>query len=196
MALTTITAPAYEPVTLEEAKLWLRVDTDDDSQDAMILLLIIAMREYAEGLTGRALVQRTLEYRIDEFPDGPIELPMPPLRSVTSIQYVDSDGTQSLDASPTAWQVDTVSEPGRVAPLTSASWPATLEDELGAIRIRYVAGYAHPNAIPRKVRLWMQSRMATLYEHREQIFIGAVVRIPRDFVDGLLDDLRVTKNFA
>jgi 5-keto 4-deoxyuronate isomerase len=64
------------------------------------------------------------------------------------------------------------------------------------VRIRYVSGYANPNSIPKKVRLWMQTRISTLYEHREQIVIGGVVNIPRAFVDGLLDDLKVHKNFA
>jgi uncharacterized phiE125 gp8 family phage protein len=194
-----ITQPAYEPVTLAEAKLWLRVDEDDTEQDAMINLLIIAMREYAESLTGRAFVQRTLEHRLDKFPQdaGVIELPVAPLRSVTSIQYVDGDGVlQSIDSSPTGWQEDTFSEPGKIKPLTTSNdWPITL-DELGAVRIRYVSGYANPNSIPKKVRLWMQTRISTLYEHREQIVIGGVVNIPRAFVDGLLDDLKVHKNFA
>lgn len=199
-SVRVVTAPTFEPVTLTEAKLWCRVDEDDTDQDAMLLLLIIAMREYAEELTGRAFVSRTLEMRMDGFPeDGdPIELPYTPLHSVSSIQYVDADGDlQSLEASPTDWQVDTVSEPGRVAPSTDDGlWPDTREDELGAVRITFVAGYANVNAIPKKVRLWMQARIATLFEHREQIVTGSVAAIPKDFTDGLLDGLRVHTGFA
>jgi uncharacterized phiE125 gp8 family phage protein len=200
-SLQVITPPSFEPVTLAEAKLWLRLDDDDTEEDAMVLLLIKAMREYAEHLTGRALVSQTLELRLDSFPSGGgvIELPRPPLRSVSSISYVDSSSAlQSLETSPQGWQEDLASEPGRVAPLTpSTGWPDTESETLGAVRIRYVAGYANPNAVPRSVRLWMQTRLATFNENREQIVVGSTVSVlPRPFVDGLLDSLRVRRMFG
>ena len=200
-SLQIITQPSFEPVTLAEARLWCRVDDDDTAQDAVIVMLVRAMREYVEHMTGRALCSQTLELRLDEFPTngGVIELPRPPLRSVTSIQYIDSSGTlQSLEVSPQGWQEDFASEPGRVSPLTpSSGWPDARSDELGAVRIRYVAGYAAPNFIPRLVRLWMQSRVSTLFENREQLIVGTtVVPLPRVYVDGLLDSLNVRKMFA
>ena len=72
-----VTAPAVEPVTIDEARLWCRIDADDATQDAMLQLLIIAMREHAEAITGRAFASRTLEFVMDAFPpdDEPIELP-------------------------------------------------------------------------------------------------------------------------
>lgn len=199
MSVRVVTKPAYEPVTIAEAKLWCRIDDDDTDEDAMVLLLISAMREYAEELTGRSYVQRTLELRLDKFPDdGEIELPFPPVQSVSSVSYIDGDGTlQTLSVSPTGWQEDLVSEPARICPLYAQTWPAS-QAVYGAVRVRYVAGYANPNAIPKKLRLWMQARVATLFENREQIFSqgGNVVQIPRDFADGLLDGLRSRKMFA
>ena len=195
--VVVVTAPSFEPVTLAEAKLWCRVDDDDRSQDAVLQMLIIAMREYAEHLTGRAFASRTLELRLDAFPDAEIELPQAPLNSVTSIEYVNDDGLQNLNGSPTAFQVDTGSIPGRIAPLVGSSWPSSSGDALAAVRIRYVAGYPNPNAIPKLVRLWMQARISTLFENREQIITeGQVQKLPRDFVDGLLDGLKVDFGFA
>lgn len=196
-SVRVVTPPAFEPVTLAEAKLWLRIDDDDTDEDATVLMIITAIGEYAEELTGRAFVARTLELRLDGFPEGEIELPFAPLRSVSSIDYLDADGVlQSLDVSPTGWQEDTASQPGRVAPLVNTDWPAT-SDEMGSVRITYNAGYASPNAIPRLARLWMQARISTLFEQREQLVVGGQVSdIPRDFVDGLLDGLRVRKFFA
>lgn len=197
-SIKVISQPSFEPVTLAEAKLWLRIEDDANEEDAMIWLLIKAMREYAEHLTGRALVTQTLEFRTDAFPAGAIELPRPPLQSVASIVYVDGDGTeQALETSPAGWQVDTYSEPGRVAPLAGGSWPSAGSEALGAVRIQFVAGYAAPNLIPRLVRLWMQTRIATLFENREQLITGTIVSpLPRAFVDGLLDSLNVRKMFG
>lgn len=193
-----ITGPQYEPVTLAEARLWCRVDDDDTSQDAVLMLLIGAMREYAENLTGRSFVQRTLETRMDYWPcDDVIELPFPPLVSVSYVEYLDGDGaTQQLSGSPSAFQVDTHRVPGRVWPLYGASWPTALSD-LDAVRIRYVAGYQTFSALPRNLKLWMNARLATLYENREQIVIGTIVNeLPRSFVDCLLDSLVVATRIA
>ena len=46
--------PIAEPVTLEEAKLQLRVEFDED--DALISSYITAAREWAEGFLNRSLV--------------------------------------------------------------------------------------------------------------------------------------------
>lgn len=193
-----ITAPQYEPVTLAEARAWCRVDDDITDQDSVIMLLIGAMREYAENLTGRAFAPRTLETRFDSFPDsGILELPFAPLLSVESVSYIDSGGSLvELAGSPTGFETDTHSEPGNLFPLFGSSWPSTAEQP-GAVRVRYTAGYSSFSAIPRSLKLWMQARIATLYENREQIIVGSIVAdLPRAYVDGILDGLMVRIGFA
>ena len=195
-SLRVVTYPTQEIVTLAEAKAWAKVDTTAD--DAIVAILIRAMREHAESLTGRALVSRSLELRMDAFPGGAgaIELPHPPLSAVDYITYIDGDGAeQTLEGSPTQWQLDTVSEPGRVTPLHGESWPSTKGDTLGAVRVGFTCGYTSMQSVPATARLWMQARLATYYNLREQIIAG-VDSLPRDFVDGLLDELIVRKRFA
>lgn len=197
-SVRVVSGPTFEPVSLEEAKEWCRIDEDDTSQDATLLMLIIAMREYAEDITGRSFAQRTLELRLRAFPASVIELPNGPVQSVTSIGYLDADGVlQSLDASPSAWQEDIYSTPAVVSPAVGASWPSA-QDALGAARIRYVAGYANQNAIPEKLRLWMHTRISRFYENREGVTMqGESMKAERvDFVDGLLDGLMAKRMFA
>ncbi len=196
-SMRVVTPPAFEPVTLTEAKLWCRVDDDATDEHATLLLLIAAMRERAEDLTGRAYVQRTLELWLDRFPDdGVIELPFTPVQSVTSVTYVDGDGaSQVLSGSPEEWQEDLNSDPALICPLYGESWPATRQ-VLGAVKVRYVAGYATVNAVPKALRLWIQANIATLFENREQLVQQGVVSIPRDLAIGLLDGLRGHRMFA
>jgi uncharacterized phiE125 gp8 family phage protein len=195
-------APAGEPITVAEAKTFCRVDTDD--QDAVLELLIQAARERAEDITGRATVQRELELRLDEFPNNEvIERPYPPLISVDYIEYLDAAGdAQRLEGSPTSWIEDLYSEPGRIRPLAGTSWPATYEAP-GAVRIGFTCGYAPYGSpadygynVPARMRQWMQARISTWFERREHLDLANVKDLPRDYVDGLLDGLKVNRGFA
>lgn len=143
MALVAITPPRAEPVSLVEAKAHLNVDISAD--DTLITGLIAAARAAAENIAGRAMVLQTWDLVLDGFPSGatcPIEIPLPPLRSVTSISYIDVDGvTQTWAAAD--YTVDTSGFKGRILPAYSEVWPTT-RDVINSVTVRFVAGYATP----------------------------------------------------
>src|SRR5690554_1355221 len=144
-ALVRVTQPAEEPVTLNEAKLYLRVDATDE--DALISSLVVSAREHVEGFQGRSLVTQTWRLSLDRFPRGRVIcLPRPPLRSVENITYVAPDGSQqTLDAS--LYNVDVASEPGRVILKEDQAWPE-VADVPGAVQVEYAAGYGDASAVP------------------------------------------------
>lgn len=199
MTVRQITEPAVEPVSLVEAKLHLREDGSD--QDDIINILIKGARQYAEAYTGRSFVTRTWELTLGAFPaSGEIEVPRPPLISVESIKYVDTTGTlQTVSAS--VYQVDSYRAPALIRPAYGQVWPATRSGDYNAVRVRYSAGYPEvgspagddpTDGVPELVRQWILVRVAQMYEHREAIVVGgAISSIPRDYVDGLLDQLKV-----
>ena len=143
MTLTVKTPPADEPVTLSEAKDHLRVDGSD--HDSQVTAVITAARERAERYLGRALVTQTLELRLDAFPAA-IDLPRPPVQSVASIKYIDSDGDeQTLDSAD--YKVD--AEGARIIP--TDDWPHTL-DTVNAVTVEYTAGYGDPEDVPEAIK--------------------------------------------
>lgn len=207
--IVVISAPAYEPVTLATARLYCNIDADLTGQDDIIRLLITAARERAEEITGRAFVERTLELRLDQFPDEQvIELPFAPLQYVETITYTDTAGVEHTlqgQGSPDEIHTDTGSTPGRIAPLYGASWPSS-NGMPGSVRIRYLAGYAavgsphdgqeFENAMPARLKQWMAARVSTWYENRDHLDLANLKELPRDFVDGLLDGLIAHRRFA
>lgn len=64
-----ITAPTPEPVTLAEARLQIKADSDT-TEDTLITGWIKSARKIAEQYTGRALAPQTLEMALDCFPGG------------------------------------------------------------------------------------------------------------------------------
>ncbi|MFT0532265.1 head-tail connector protein [Castellaniella hirudinis] len=185
MSLKVITPPATEPVTLTEAKLHLRVDGNDEN--ALITSLIVAARQGAEHMTGRALMPQTLELSLDDFAPE-IQLPRPPLTSVTSVSYVDGGGVmQVLDSS--AYAVNDHGQAASLVPAFGTSWPQA-RDQVSSVLIRYQAGYASASDVPQAIKSWMLIRIGTLYEHRQAVVTGvSVSSIPG--IDRLLDAYRV-----
>lgn len=185
MALKLITAPAAEPLSLARVKEHLRIDSNDD--DLLLSNLIIVARQEAEKITRRALVTQTWELVLDTFP-AVICVPLPCLQSVTSIKYIDQDGTErTLD--PSAYQVDIDTEPARIVPAYGLTWPGC-RNQVNAVRVRYVAGYGAADAVPAAIKQWMMVRIGTLYENRESVNVGGTVT-EISFADGLLDEYRV-----
>lgn len=153
-----ITPPAVEPLSLEEAKAYLRVDSVDD--DALISGLITAAREYCEVHQGRAYMTQTWEVAYDGVPRQPIKLPRPPLVSVESVTLIATGGEgSSLD--PADYVVDVDQEPGTVRLCVE------LEPDIRGVRIRYVAGYADTQQIPQMVKQAMYLLIGGWYESKE-----------------------------
>lgn len=165
-------APTSEPVTTDEAKLHLRLSLDATDEDAVVDRCIAAARQWFEDRTGRALINQTWKYTIDNWyasesvrRPGFIYLPRAPLSSITSVYYTATDGSSTLWDSAN-YTVDTESEPGRLALAYSKSWPVTRE-VVNAIQITYVAGYgATASSVPDGVKAALMVLIANLYHKR------------------------------
>jgi len=132
--------PAALPVHLDDAKKQLVVEHSDD--DIQIANYIRAATDYVESFTRRQLTAATHALQLGAFWSGALQLPYPPLRAVSSIQYKDSNGdTQTLAA--TEYDVDTAGLFGQVYAAYGKSFPSTrLHPD--AITITYQAGFAAP----------------------------------------------------
>jgi uncharacterized phiE125 gp8 family phage protein len=196
MSLVLITAPAVEPITLVEARAHLRITADGSppthADDDYVTALIQAARQHLDGKDGwlnRALITQTWELVLDEFPDQEIRIPLPPLQSITSIKYDDADGVeQTVD--PANYVVDTKAQPGWVVPVSTYSWPSTM-DTINAVRVRFAAGYgAAGTNVPMPIRQAMLLLVGAWYQSRESVVIGTIVNELPMAVDALLAPYR------
>ena len=191
MALKLITAATTYPITLAEAKLHCRVDSTDD--DALITALITAATEMCEQQTGRAIMAQTWELTLDAFPDA-FELTRVPVQSVTSLKYYDADGVQQT-LSNTLYSLDNVDDHGwgYVVPVYAGAWP-TSRDQINAVALRYVAGYADAASVPEGIKQWIKLMLSTMYDNREtESYSSRAVSttVKMQFVDRLLDRYKV-----
>lgn len=181
-----ITHPTAEHISLDDARLHLRIDAYDSPaahpDDPLVTALIRSAREWAETFTGRSLCLRTVEIALDAFPVSErfIPLPMPPLFGIQFVRYYDTAGVEQTFS---GWEVDDFQLPPRVHLAVDAEWPDS-QTRVNAVRVRYQVGYPvageSPSGepLPESIRSAMLLVLAHLYEHREDSTEVALSRIP------------------
>ena len=185
-SLTTTSAPAREPITVEQAKRTARVDFDDTDEE--IDELIAGAREWLEEMSNRALITQTLRavYRLPSVPESKLRglyaqlgeeltftLVHTPLQSVSSVEIetdLDVYATLTLTSD---YVVDASSDPARVFVRVAALslWypQASLLNFIGytmpRVRITYVAGYGDtPDDVPANFKRALRGAVAALYD--------------------------------
>ncbi len=136
--LKLITGPAQEPVTVANVKTYTHIDHDVD--DTLVAGWIKAGRIAAENYQWRAYYTQEWELSFDGWPDFPVMLPRPPLVTLESLKYYDTDDTEySFDTNDLIVDID--STPGRIALAYNVTLPTTTLREINAVKFRYIAGY-------------------------------------------------------
>ena len=168
---TLVTPPTEEPVTLAEIKAHLHISST--AEDSMLALYAQMARQMVEGESWLALMPQTWTLYLDAWPTGGvIELPRPPLRSVTHIKYTDVDGTTHTLAADN-YRVDTASVPGRIVLAPNASWPSDVLDSVNGVAVTFVAGSADASAVDPMARAAVLLQAAGIYANRESVILGA-----------------------
>lgn len=193
-SLRVVTGTTQEPVSLEDLKGHLRLQSTDTTEDAYLKGLITAARKEAENRTGRVFVPQTFKLFLDDFEDEMV-LPVSPLSTSTvdiAITYFDPSSGDSTSLSSTCFRIDADSEPGRILIDHGQTWPQVYPVR-NAVQIQFVAGYPlttvapATDTCPEAVETWIKMRAAGLYEMRESHTERPVQAQARSFVDGLLD---------
>ncbi len=157
------TQPLVEPVTVDEVKLFSSIDAVE--HDILIRGFIEAVRIAAEEYLGRAFVSQTITSVLDFWPGEIVELPKPPLISVTEIVTVDEDDAETTYSS-SNYYLNTTAEPGQIIIKRNVTWPVNTARDYGRFIIRSKHGYGPdesdvPRAIKEGIILWVAVVYAT-----------------------------------
>lgn len=165
MAAILIEPPATEPITLAEAKAFLRVEHDDD--DNLVSALIVGARREVEAAIRRVLITQTWRIVLDRWPSSArIVSPVNPLASLVAARVKAADGAPA-ELDPASFTLDTASVPGVIAfERANVAEPGRT---LAGIELDVVAGYGTAAAVPEPLRQATQLLIARYYEHRDRI---------------------------
>jgi len=157
------TQPAIEPVTLGELKTFARIKYT--AEDTLLEGFITTARIAAEEYTGRAFISQTIKMLMDFWPGTVVDLPKPPLISITKVATLDEDDEETEYDSDNYYAV-TTSTPGKSVLKRSVSEPTNTERDYAGFLVRYKAGYGDtgqdvPGPIKEGVKVWASIIQAT-----------------------------------
>ena len=192
METTLKTAPAAEPISLDEAKRHVRIDIDETDHDDYLQDLIVVAREQVEMITWRKLVTQTWYAYLQDWPGGEyIELPFGKLQSVTAIKYTDVDGDETTWDN-TEYIVGTDYQHGRVTLADGYTWPSDVLYPSNPIEIEFLCGYGLAVSVPPQIKHAMKMIISELFENRETSIIGTIFQ-EMDMVNNLLSNYRLNE---
>lgn len=155
------------PVTADEVKLRLRLDADDDATD--VALMIAGATDYAEKYCNTRFAQQTVALKCDRFADFSY-FPEAPVASVTSIEYVDSDGNdQTLD--PAVYELRADGLNASLVLKAGQSWPVVKSGS--RITVTAVVGY---QTVPPSIKHAILVLIGDAYLNRESADLPAGAR--------------------
>lgn len=171
-----VTVPSTQlVVSIEEAKR--ACDYEDNDRNGQFRSWIRAATLQVEHDTETALLSQTCKLYLPWFPDV-IEIHKPPVTSVSSITYVDGDGTtQTLSAS--YYQSNLKKTPPLIREAYGYSWPTTRSDTENAVTVTFLAGYTDVN--DQKLELFKEAvkvKVRRMYQgcgdERDMVYEGLV----------------------
>jgi len=162
-------------------------NSSSTAEDTWLTNIIPVARYWLERKIARVFINQTWELARDEFPQVDfIELPYPPLSSVTSVKYYDTDDTDETAStfSSADYIVDTYSEPGRIVLGYGETWPTTTLRPVNGVIVRYICGYgATASSVPEMYKHSIKLICGHLYENREESIEKALATLPLGALD-------------
>ena len=193
VSLEVLSQPTQEPISLGDAKAWLRVDYGDE--DSIVTQLITDARQHAEDLTKKAIPTQTIRATFEPYPlpsgplSGPVgepmdmwllaerpdiplfgssmirfQLPMSPAQSIVLVEYQ----LTRMDVPEWTTLAPTDANGNDNYRLFTASDPSEVSFftilAASRYRITYTAGYS---VVPRALTRAMMRLVAYWYDHRD-----------------------------
>ncbi len=190
--LKTTTAPVSASCSLDRVKRNLGLDTVTD-YDTTLQELILSASQAVQNDLGRCLTTTSYTLYLDKWPGREIQLPYPPLISVTSVKYY-GDSTETLDTFSTgSYTVSTAGDPGVIWLNEDKDWP-DLMDRPQPIEILFTAGYgANTDDVPETIQTAVAMTACYWFDQPIPVITGTTATELPLGVSRLIDSERFTR---
>ncbi len=176
MTPIALTPPSLEPVSLAEAKLFLKLDAADE--DGLLGTLITAARLMIEAGAGRMMVDQTWRIVLDRWSEsGEIRLPVSPVSQIVAARVFDVLGL-AREVAADALVLDRMADPPVIRIVREVP---EIGRAHGAIEIDVVAGFgATAASVPAPLRQAILRLAGRWFERRGDVVGRDAAALPRE----------------
>jgi len=188
MTLSMLVGPRLEPISVAEAKLFLRID--NDAENDVIAALITTARLHVERLTRRIVLEQTWRLYLDDLPKNHlVELGIGPVRDVLQVVCYNDDGEPRVIPAKD-YVVDVSAVPARIKFRRSGYSSETRI--LNGYEIDFIAGFGATTLhVPADIRQAIMMLVAHWFENRSAVAMDVnLVSTPKG-VNELIKPYRV-----
>lgn len=172
--VSTAYTDAQAPVSLDEARDHCIIE--DHDQDASLARKLKSSIAHAERVLGRNLGPVTVLHKLSNWPqNGFIYAPTAPIRAITSVKYLDTNGVEQTITSTNYALIQQVTP--IVRPISTYSWPSLYEAS-DAVRIEWAAGWATAAAVPMDIKEGVLKLLSEFNWNREDTIAGMGTSAP------------------
>lgn len=144
MPLVRVPGDVHEPIDLEEIKLHLRIDYEEE--DALIEANMKSAREWIERRCEIVIVPQAWEYRTSFFP-GTFNFPWAPTAGYGGVFYIDTIGNL-VPADPDLYLLIEGDDETPYQLIIDGNVPTDAAERPDAVRIRFSTGYPYGDGSP------------------------------------------------
>lgn len=163
-----LSGPLVEPVSLADAKSWLRLDGADE--DDLVSALIVSARLTLEAYTRRFFITQNWRIKLDAWPrtlreqtPATLAIPFAPFQSVAAIRVYDGANAEQV-VGPATYMAPAAPDRARISFISPPPAPGRMSD---GIEIDVVVGYgALANDTPEPLRRVILMLVAHWHENR------------------------------
>jgi uncharacterized phiE125 gp8 family phage protein len=176
MTPLAISPPAIEPVSLVQARDFLRLDATDE--DELLGMLVTASRLMVEAASGRMLIDQSWRLVLDRWPvGGELRLPLSPVQRIIAARVYDAAGNAQIVAASSLVLIKGM-DPPVIAVSGSVPIPGR---EREAVEIDVVAGFgATPDLVPSPLRQAVLRLACRWFEQRGDVASRDAAQLPAE----------------
>lgn len=185
MPASLITAPATEPVSLDELKTHLRYESE--AEDSLLERLIATARAHTEAATRRVMISQVWRAYLDRWPaKRKVLLPISPVAEIAEVRVFNDAGEPSV-ISPSSYSLDAARTPSNLILQAAILAPTAYAN---GIEIDMVCGYGNAADVPTPLREAVLRLAAQWFEQRVETG-RLTLSLPSSTIEALVSPYRV-----
>lgn len=187
MRFDITTQPAFEPITLAEARSHVKIPSNITAEDDLLRSFIQQAREYLENCTNHIAGETVMTAKANDFAEV-MKIQKGPIQSIDSVKYYNTDNVLTTLVADTDYFASTAG--GGSARIYFPSLP-DVKKKLDAVEITFTAGYDSIDDIPELIKHPVRLMVKQAYQNRGEYVTGTIVSVLPKTIENYFDSLRI-----